>query len=88
MLSLMMRNHAQSLVEDEVGQQNYGFMWNMKSGNPDFGGFITVSFHCFYTHCAQHLPSAPPCPAGMVLVKIGVKTGKIVLKPRISQGLF
>ena len=45
---LVMRNHAQSGVEDGSGHQNYGFMWNMKSGNPDSRGFITVSFHCFY----------------------------------------
>ena len=44
----MTRNRAQSVVEDESGQQNYGFLWNMNNGNPDFGGFIIVSFHCFY----------------------------------------
>ena len=45
---LIVRNNTQSGVEDEPGHQNYGFMWNMESGNPDFRGFITVRFHYSY----------------------------------------
>ena len=42
LMSVMMRNHAQSLVEDESGQQNDGFLWNMNNGNPDFGGLLLL----------------------------------------------
>lgn len=37
-------------------------MWNMKSGILAFEGLFLPR------NCAQRLPSAPPCPAGMVLV--------------------